>query len=195
MKRREAVYFLIGMTITVLFVAFAWGDGNMIALAQISPLPTSTRTPSIPPTPTNTPVPPTPTPTPNLPPTCTTASPSIDTLWPPNHQFVEVDVHAVTDPEGSPVVITIDSIFQDEPVDSNGDGSFAPDGDGVGTSTAEVRAERAGAGNGRVYHISFTANDVDGGSCSGEVLVGVPKSQDGGPVDDGALFDSTVVAW
>ena len=97
-------------------------------------------------------------------------------------------------------MITIDSIFQDEPVDSDGDGSFgdgsfAPDGRGVSTSTAEVRVERAGAGNGRVYHISFTANDVYGGSCSGEVLVGVPKSQDGGPVDDGALFDSTVAAW
>lgn len=100
----------------------------------------------------------------------------------------------VTDPEGDPIVITIDSIFQDELVDSYGDGSFTPDGHGLGTSTADVRAERIGAGNGRVYHIRFTANDAYGGSCSGEVLVGVPKSQDGGPVDDGALFDSTVVA-
>ncbi len=94
-------------------------------------------------------------------------------------------------------MITIDSIFQDEPADSNGDGRFAPDGDGVGTSTAEVRAERAGVGNGRVYHIRFTAHDAYGGSCFGEVLVGVPKSRGrrGGSVDGGALFDSTVAAW
>jgi hypothetical protein len=64
---------------------------------------------------------------------------------------------------------------------------------GVGASTAEVRPERAGSGNGRVYHITFTADDGHGGTCSSEVLVGVPKSQGkkGGPVDDGPLFDST----
>jgi len=56
-------------------------------------------------------------------------------------------------------------------------------------------ASGAGAGNGRVYHIRFTAKDGHGGVCSGEVLVGVPKSQGSGgpPVDGGALFDSTSV--
>ena len=54
-----------------------------------------------------------------------------------------------------------------------------------------MRAERAGtkkvAGNGRVYHISFTATDSFGGSCSSEVLVGVPHDQRSDPaVDDGA---------
>ena len=47
-------------------------------------------------------------------------------------------------------------------------------------------------GNGRVYHIRFTATD---GllSCSGEVLVGVPHDQRGAAaVDGGALYDSTV---
>lgn len=94
-------------------------------------------------------------------------------------------------------VITIDNIFQDEPVDTKGDGSFTPDSHGVGTSTAGVRAERADTGDGRVYHIRFTANDAYGGSCSDEVLVGVPKSQgrEGSPIDGGALFDSTVAAW
>ena len=50
-------------------------------------------------------------------------------------------------------------------------------------------------GNGRVYRISFTADDGNGGSCTGEVLVSVPKSQGkkGAAVDDGPLFDSTVV--
>jgi hypothetical protein len=182
MKRQESVYFLIGITAAVLFAALVLGSGGTtVALADISPLPTRT---------------PTPTPTPDLPPTCTTASPSVDVLWPPNHRFVRIEVLGVADPEGDPIVIAIDSIFQDEPVDGNGDGSFTPDGHGVGASTAEVRAERAGAGDGRVYHIGFTANDAHGGACSGELLVGVPKSRGrkGGPVDGGALFDSTVVA-
>ena len=131
---------------------------------------------------------------PNEAPDCSLALPSVDSLWPPNHKFVEVDILGVTDPDGGVVTVTVDSIFQDEPVDSTGDGSFAPDGMGVGTSSAELRAERDGGGNGRVYHVGFTAEDGQGGSCTGEVLVGVPKNKGkkGAPVDDGALFDSTV---
>ncbi len=134
----------------------------------------------------------------NTPPVCSAASPSIDILWPPQHQFVAVEVLGVTDPNGDAITITIDSIFQDEPVnvaDDGDDGNTAPDGQGIGTSIAEVRAERAGLGNGRYYHILFTADDGYGGTCSGEVLVGVPvsKGAEGAPVDDGALFDSTII--
>ena len=122
-----------------------------------------------------------------------TAAPSSGTLWPPNHQFVAIDVLGVTDPDGDAVTIIIDTIYQDEPVNAPGSGNTSPDGQGIGSSTAEVRAERVGSGNGRVYHITFTADDGNGGACSGTVLVGVPKSQGkkGGPIDDGPLFDST----
>ena len=132
----------------------------------------------------------------NQAPNCSQAVASTDLLWPPNHQFVSVNVLGVTDPDGDPVAITIDAIFQDEPVDSFGDGRFSPDGAGVGTVTAELRAERSGTkkvpGNGRVYHVEFTADDSDGAACSGEVLVGVPHNQNADPIDDGALYDSTV---
>ena len=121
-------------------------------------------------------------------PACSNATPSTDTIWPPNHQFVAVDVLGVTE-------VTITSIWQDEPVDTVGDGRFTPDGRGVGTSTAEVRAERVGTpqvpGDGRVYHIGFYATDGNG-RCSGEVLVGVPHDEDSVPVDGGALYDSTI---
>jgi hypothetical protein len=136
----------------------------------------------------------------NTPPLCDDAMPSIETLWPPNHNFVMINVLGVTDPDGDPISITIDSILQDEPVDTFGDGKFTPDGQGIGTDTAAVRAERAGTkkvpGNGRVYHISFTADDGRGGSCSGEVLVGVPhdQGQRSVPIDDGALYNSTALA-
>jgi hypothetical protein len=130
----------------------------------------------------------------NLPPVCTAAASNQGTLWPPNHSLASIDVLGVTDPDGDAVTITIDSIFQDEPTNGLGDGDTSPDGFGVGASTAEVRAERAGNGNGRAYHISFTADDGRGGACSGEVLVTVPKSRgnNGAAVDDGALYDSTV---
>jgi hypothetical protein len=131
-------------------------------------------------------------PPPNFPPDCSAAAPSIDALWPANKKLVPIDVLGVTDPDGDPITITIDAIFQDEPTDTGG-AKLTPDGFGIGTSTAEVRAERVGSGNGRVYHISFTADDGQGGSCSSEVLVGVPHNLQGDPaVDDGALYDSTV---
>jgi hypothetical protein len=131
---------------------------------------------------------------PNQPPVCSAATPSKSTLWPPNHRLVSVTVNGVTDPDGDPVAITITSIRQDEPTSGTGAGDLAPDGFGVGTSTAQLRAERADAGNGRVYHVGFSANDGNGGSCTGEVRVGVPLNQGKNkvPVDGGPLFDSTV---
>jgi hypothetical protein len=39
-------------------------------------------------------------------------------------------------------------------------------------STALLRAEHSGTGDGRVYRVVFTADDGDGGVCSGAVLMG-----------------------
>lgn len=124
------------------------------------------------------------------PPACSAAVPSLSELWPPNHAMVWVDILGVSD-------VTIDAIRQDEPVRGRGAGRTGPDARGVGTSWARLRAERSGRGNGRVYEISFTADDGEGGSCSGTVEVGVRhdrgKGKKGGPaVNDGATFDSTV---
>ena len=133
----------------------------------------------------------------NQAPDCSLAGPSVDSLWPPNHKFVDINILDVTDPDGDIISILIDSIRQDEPVDTFGDGKFSPDGMGVGTDLASVRAERSGnkkvPGNGRVYHIGFTADDGKGKSCTGSVTTGVPHDQgkQKTPVDDGPLFDST----
>lgn len=126
-------------------------------------------------------------------PVCDNVFPSQDFLWPPQHQMESVNILGVTDPEGDPTNITITAIFQDEPTNGLGDGDTSPDGQGVGAGSAIVRAERAGDGNGRMYHISFTANDGHGGNCEGTVLVGVNHDQGkkGQAVDDGSLYDST----
>jgi len=126
----------------------------------------------------------------NSPPVCSEASPSVETLWPPNHKMKNISVLGVTDPDGDDLTITIDSIFQDEPVPGPGK-KHSPDGSGVGTDTAQVRAERLGGENGRVYHIGFTADDGNGGMCSGEVTVGVPHNKKSTPIDDGTIYDST----
>jgi YVTN family beta-propeller protein len=127
-------------------------------------------------------------------PDCSHATASPNLLWPPNHLLVPIQILGVTNPGGGAVTISVTSIFQDEPVHSPGSGNTGPDGTGVGTATPSVRAERDGGGDGRVYHIAFTATNGGGGSCTGAVTVGVPKSQGhkGGPVDEGPLYDSTL---
>lgn len=129
-----------------------------------------------------------------LPPDCTGATAQPDDLWPPNHEYVEVQILGVTDPEGDPVAISVIGVRQDEPVEGMGSGNTCPDAVGLPGASPWVRAERAGGGNGRVYHITFTAVDPSGAGCAGEVVVCVPRSQgDGGTcVDGGALFDSTI---
>ncbi len=127
----------------------------------------------------------------NQPPVCTSAAASQSILWPPNHKLVPITITGVTDPDNDPVTIVITGITQDEPTEGLGDGDTAPDGFGVGTAEARLRAERSGLGNGRVYAISFRAEDGKGGSCTGVVRVGVPHDKKDTPVDDGQIYDST----
>jgi len=104
-----------------------------------------------------------------------------------------VSVAGVTDPDQQRVAITVMVITQDEPPGEGGGGQKEPDAEGVGTTTAGVRAERLGSGDGRVYHVSFVADDGAGGECTGTVSVCVPHDQGAGHrcVDQGPLFDST----
>jgi hypothetical protein len=126
------------------------------------------------------------------PPSCANATASPNLLWPPNHKFVPIQIAGIVNPAPGPLMITVTSIFQDEPVQSAGSGNTSPDATGVGTGNPSVRAERDGGNDGRVYHISFTATSASG-SCTGSVTVGVPHDQGhGGPVDQGALYNSTL---
>jgi len=117
-------------------------------------------------------------------------------LWPPNHKMVPVSILGVTDPDGDPVTITITGITSDEPTASDpgsGGAKHAPDASGVGTATANLRAECSGTGNGRVYEVSFQATDDKGAVCNGSVKVCVPHDMgaDDDAVDDGQNYDAT----
>jgi hypothetical protein len=124
---------------------------------------------------------------------CSAALSSRSNKWPPNHKLVPVTFTGITDPDGDTVTVTVTKITQDEPVNGLGDGDTSPDGFGVGTPQAQVRAERSGTGNGRVYAITLKADDGKGGTCNATVNVGVPHDQGKGsvPIDDGQNFDST----
>jgi concanavalin A-like lectin/glucanase superfamily protein/K319-like protein len=110
----------------------------------------------------------------NDPPVCDTARPSSARLWPPNHVLIPVSILGVSDPNGDRITIHAVGIFQNEPVSGLGDGDTAPDAvitaDGV-----LLRTERSGTGSGRLYHVTFTATDGSGGSCTGAVEVLVPR--------------------
>jgi uncharacterized repeat protein (TIGR01451 family) len=129
----------------------------------------------------------------NHPPECGAAVATSIELWPPNHKFVTVSIAGVTDPDGDSLTTRILGISQDEPLRAHGDGNTCPDGMGVGTSRASVRAERSGTGDGRVYRVSFAASDGNGGQCTGSVRICVPHDQRPGHVcgDDGLVIDST----
>jgi CSLREA domain-containing protein len=124
-------------------------------------------------------------------PDCSGAVPSASAIWPPNGRFATVNILGIQGSGDGSVAIVIDAIRQDERVGSQ------PDGRGIGTSTAEVRVERDGNGDGRVYHIYFTATDSSGASCSGVVRVGIAAHDQSGAadldaIDGGPLYDSTV---
>jgi hypothetical protein len=84
-------------------------------------------------------------------------------------------------------------VSQDEPAGGGGgDGDTCPDATGLGTDTVNLRAERAGGGDGRVYHVQFTASDGRGASCTGEVTVCVAHDHAGGCTDQGPVHASDV---
>ncbi|MFC1912313.1 hypothetical protein ACFLXG_04085 [Chloroflexota bacterium] len=130
----------------------------------------------------------------NLPPDTSGAYADKDCIWPPNHKMVDVGIEGVTDPDGDPITLTIVSITSDEPVNDSGDGNQTPDADGIGTDVATVRAERSGNGDGRVYVVSFIAEDGNGGVSEGSVAIGVPHDKSGkdcSAVDSGQDYDAT----
>lgn len=128
----------------------------------------------------------------NDPPNCGGAFASSDVLWPPNHKMKPIDIQNVSDPNGDPITIVVTGVTQDEPVNGLGDGDSSPDAVlGSPPYPLLIRSERSGIGNGRVYEISFTADDGFGGSCQGAAKVSVPHSRKSTAVDDEQTVDST----
>lgn len=128
----------------------------------------------------------------NNPPNCSAAQSSESILWPPNHNMTDINIIGITDPDGDIPTIQIKNIFQDEPTKLT-PGDKSPDGSGIGTEIAKIRAERDGNGDGRVYHIEIEASDgQENGICNGEVIVSVPHNIGREAIDSGAIYDSTI---
>jgi hypothetical protein len=118
---------------------------------------------------------------------------SPDTLWPPNHKMVDiVAVVTVSDICDAAPTVVLTSVESNEPDNdqgkpydpqesTSGDGNTVNDIDAkIGTEDYEfqLRAERAGAGDGRVYTITYTVTDASDNSASASATVVVPHDMD-----------------
>lgn len=134
----------------------------------------------------------------NLAPDVSKAAPSISRLTSGDGAMEPVSITGVTDPEGDPVTVTITRVVQDEPVAGLWDDDQSPDAAGVGTPCVMLRAEcdpgtEENPGNGRVYTVTFKAEDVHGASTVGRVKVTVPPGvlPCDKAVEDETKYDST----
>jgi hypothetical protein len=113
-----------------------------------------------------------------IPPAIGAVTPSTDSLWPPDHRMVPIALTvSATDNLGPAPVCTITGITSDEPQNGQGDGDTPNDWLITGALTAQLRAERAGGGDGRVYTLAVRCIDPAGNSATSSTAVAVPKSQ------------------
>jgi hypothetical protein len=118
---------------------------------------------------------------------------SPDTLWPPDHKMVNIAATVtVSDICDAAPSVVLTSVTSDEPDNDHGkpfDPQDSTSGDGntdddiqadIGTEDYEfqLRAERAGTGDGRVYTITYTVTDASGNSESAIATVVVPHDMD-----------------
>ena len=106
---------------------------------------------------------------------------SPDTLWPPNHKYVDVQatVTVADDVDPDPTV-TLVSVTSNEPDDGEGDGSTVDDIVIVDETGFKLRAERSGMGVGRVYTITYAATDSAGNTAQATATVTVPRNRSTG---------------
>lgn len=110
-------------------------------------------------------------------PEITGVAPSTGSLWPPNHQMVGITIDIDATDALSAAVCTVTGVTSSEPDNGLGDGDTANDTEVTGPSSVNLRAERAGKGQGRVYTIAVTCTDAAGNTTTGATTVSVPKSR------------------
>lgn len=121
----------------------------------------------------------------------------ITLLWPPNHKYNHFNLEktcgilAIDNCDGKIDISSSSAIkwaYSDEPENAKGDGDGNTVEDIVITDNTglDVRAERAGSGNGRVYGTVFEVSDSSNNKSEGTCYIGIPHSQnDNPPIDDG----------
>jgi hypothetical protein len=103
-----------------------------------------------------------------------TCSVGTSTLWPPEHDLINVGLaaRATDNCDGSGLPVTV-LVFSDEDELAPASGNFSPDAKNLGVGTLRLRSERRGDADGRVYLIVTKSTDSSGntGFCSSTVTV------------------------
>ena len=114
-----------------------------------------------------------------------------------NHKYVafslEQCITSIVDQcDGALTVVEaaqIVNVTSDEPESTPGSGNTCNDMDILSSTTVNVRQEREGKGDGRVYTVHATVTDHQGNSTAVTCLVTVPHDQSGRPaIDSGPAF-------
>ena len=103
-------------------------------------------------------------------------------LWPPNHKLVDIQTTVtatdVCDLDPDVVLVLIES---NEPDNGSGDGDHPDDIQAAELGTQDykfqLRAERAGDGEGRVYTVTYKATDASGNESTAAATVTVGHDQ------------------
>ncbi|MEJ2595346.1 MAG: T9SS type A sorting domain-containing protein [bacterium] len=119
------------------------------------------------------------------------------TLWPPDHNYVTINMEqlfeSVSDNCSSLSIndVYIVSASSDEPEDGDNDGATLNDIVVIGENcnSVQLRAERDGEGNGRVYTIHLAVDDGNGNTGTAEAYVHVPVNKNGSAIDDGVTYE------
>ena len=119
-------------------------------------------------------------------------------LWPPNHQYRTITmadiVASATDGCDASIDagdVVIAQVTSDETENGNGDGNTLNDiVIAANCRSVQLRAERNGGGNGRVYTVTVRVRDAAGNTTTATKQVTVPKSQgnNGAAVEDAAQY-------
>lgn len=92
-----------------------------------------------------------------------TCSVTTTSLWPPNHNLVNVGLAGSATDNCSPGATINVAVYSDEDDElESGDGNHSPDAKDIALGTLRLRRERNGNGDGRVYLIIVTATDAAG---------------------------------
>jgi hypothetical protein len=104
-------------------------------------------------------------------------------LWPPNHKIVDIVIHVnASDNSGLPLTLSA-IISSNEPESGTGKGDKTPDwtepqiDQENGIITFQLRAERSGRGNDRIYTITIIVSDSSGNSTTENMMITVPHDR------------------
>jgi len=121
-------------------------------------------------------------------------------LWPPNHKYAMIDLaEVVTGVSDNCANLTSESVAiaavtSDEPEDATGEGDGSTLDDiviALDCRSVDLRQERQGGGNGRVYTVHLLVSDAAGNEGTASVQVQVPHNVGEPVVDDGPAYGVT----